>query len=74
MRWNNITTLTDLEAATGTGTYLGTSRHTDAQNIRRHFGIGKFDASAFEYPSVIPGVLMHARDNSAFSPAGAPTR
>jgi energy-coupling factor transporter ATP-binding protein EcfA2 len=70
MTWNQITTLTDLEPKTNTGTFLGTSRHTDAESIRRKFGIGKFDPAAFDYPSVIPGLLMHAKDNSAYSAAG----
>jgi len=70
MTWDNIKTLTDLTPATETGTFLGTSRHTDAQSIRRKFGIAEFDAEAFDYPSVIPGSILHANDNSAFSAAG----
>lgn len=68
--WSGIETLTDLEARTETGTYLGTTRHTDAESIRRHFGIARLDPDAYDYPSTVPGCLMHAKDNSAFSPAG----
>ncbi|WP_232702213.1 ATP-binding protein [Halobacterium wangiae] len=68
--WNGVETLTDLEARTETGTYLGTSRHTDADSIRRHYGIRRFDAGDYDWKSVVPGMLMHAKDNSAYSPAG----
>jgi hypothetical protein len=68
--WSGIETLTDLETRDETGTFLGTSRHTDAESIRRHFGIAPLDPAAYDYKSVVPGMLMHAKDNSAFSPAG----
>jgi len=67
---DEITTLTDLEAATQTGTWRGDNRHSDSDHMRRVFGIPRFDDSAFEYPEVAAGCLMHARDNSAHSPAG----
>ncbi len=68
--WRSIDTLTDLTPRTETGTYLGTSRHTDAESIRRHFGIGALDPAAYNYKNVVPGMLMHAKDNSAYSPGG----
>ncbi|WP_373190069.1 ATP-binding protein [Halolamina sp.] len=67
---DEVTTLTDLEARTETGTWTGTQRHSDADSMRREFGFPAFDESAFDWPSVAPGCLMHARDNSAHSPAG----
>ncbi|WP_128478337.1 ATP-binding protein [Halorussus pelagicus] len=70
MTWNTVETLTDLDPRENTGTYLGTSRHTDAQSIRRKFGIPELDVEQFDYPSVIPGCLCKAADNSAFSPGG----
>ncbi|WP_284031782.1 ATP-binding protein [Halobaculum lipolyticum] len=70
MTWKNISTLTDLQARTETGTWLGTSRHTDADSIRRHFSVPAYDESVFDYPRVVPGCLKHARDNSAHSAAG----
>lgn len=68
--WSGVETLTDLEARTETGTFLGTSRHTDAADMRREFSIPSFDEQAFNYPSTVPGALLHAKDNSAYSPAG----
>jgi hypothetical protein len=70
MTWEHVETLTDLEPRTNTGTYLGTSRHTDAQSIRRHFGITPFDVQKFDYPSAIPGFFCKATDHSAFSAPG----
>jgi len=40
---------TSTQQATG-----DTRRHTDADSIRREFGIPRWDREAFEYPSVIP--------------------
>lgn len=70
MTWKSVETLADLRPRTNTGTFLGTSRHTDAQSIRRAFGISEFDVGIFDYPSVIPGSFMKATDNSAYSAAG----
>ena len=70
MESDNIETLTDVEAQTETGTWLGTSRHSDADSMRREFGLRSFDPDAFPYESVVPGCLKHARDNSAWSAAG----
>lgn len=68
--WNGVETLTDLDAATETGTYLGTSRHTDAESIRRKFGMKRFDPAAYDWPSTVPGALLHAHDASAYSVPG----
>lgn len=66
-----IQSLTDVPARTNTGTFLGSeTRHSDADSIRREFGIPPYDGSKFEWPSVIPGALEHANDNSAYTPAG----
>ena len=70
MTWDDVDTLPDLDPRTNTGSYLGTSRHTDAQSIRRYFGIREFDPGVFDYPPVIPGTFLKAPDNSAFSAAG----
>jgi len=70
MTFDNIETLTDLEHRTETGTWLGTSRHSDADSMRRAFSMPAYDEDVFDYPSVVPGCLRHARDNSAHSPAG----
>ena len=68
---DEINTLTDLEPRKETGTWLGlASRHSDADSLRREFGLAPFDAEAFDYQGVVPGALKHARDGSAWSPAG----
>lgn len=63
-------TLTDLEPATETGTYLGTSRHTDAEHMRRTFGMARFDPAEYDYPSTVPGALLHSHDAGAYSVPG----
>lgn len=68
--WDGIETLTDLQPATETGTYLGTSRHSDAESIRRKFGMARFDPAEYDWPSTVPGALRHAHDGSAYSVPG----
>lgn len=34
-----------------------TRRHSDAESMRRHFGIGAYSRDAFDYPGVIPNCL-----------------
>jgi len=70
MNENEIETLTEVESRTDTGTWLGTSRHSDAESMRREFGLRMFDAEIFDYETVAPGCLKHSRDNSAWSAAG----
>jgi hypothetical protein len=68
---STIETLTDVTLKTQTGTFLGVdSRHSDADSIRREFGLPEWDASKFDYQKVVPGALEHAKDHSAYSPPG----
>lgn len=61
----NVETLTDLRPETETGTFLGVDhRHTDADSIRRAFGIPRFNREAFEYPEVVPNMLIHQWERS----------
>lgn len=39
-----------------------TRRHTDADSMRRHFGIAPWDRSAFDWPTVIPNLWEHTWD------------
>ena len=51
------------DPVTGTLQATGDSRrHTDADNIRRKFGIPAWDREQFSYPSVVPNCLEHTWD------------
>lgn len=40
-------------------------RHTDADSIRRHFGIPPWDPSTFAYDDVVPNCWVHSWDSGA---------
>jgi hypothetical protein len=66
-----VDTLTDLRPRTDTSTWTGApGRHSDADSIRREYGLAAWDTAKWDWPSVVPGSLMHAKDNSAYSPPG----
>lgn len=61
----------DIEHAEGTRQMTGDSRrHTDADSIRRHFGVPEFDESKYSYPHVFPNMIYHCHDGG---PAGKET-
>ncbi|WP_276252800.1 hypothetical protein [Halomontanus rarus] len=49
---------------------LDERRHTDADSIRRHFGIPAWDRSKFDYPQVVPNLIEKTHDPPAFEAEG----
>lgn len=68
-----VDTLTDLPARTGTGTYTGDARtHTDADEMRREFGLPRYDREAFDDRTggIVPDCLEHVDDREEYVSSG----